>query len=150
MKAPSTKLSREFARRQLLAFAGAGLVSACGGGSTLGVGDRATGGRKVLYVVVDGLGPDYLHLSDTPNLDRMIREGNYREGSGVIPSVTNVNNASVATGSFPDEHGITTNYYFDRAQNQGVFMETPDFLLRPTILEKTTERGLKAGLISSK
>ena len=150
MKAPSTKLSREFARRQLLAFAGAGLVSACGGGSTLGVGDRATGGRKVLYVVVDGLGPDYLRLSDTPSLDRMIREGNYREGSGVIPSVTNVNNASVATGSFPDEHGITTNYYFDRAQGQGVFMETPDFLLRPTILEKTTERGLKAGLISSK
>jgi phosphonoacetate hydrolase len=100
--------------------------------------------------VVDGLGPDYLHLSDTPNLDRMIHEGNYREGSGVIPSVTNVNNASVATGSFPDEHGITSNYYFDRAQDQGVFMETSDFLLRPTILEKTTERGLKAGLISSK
>ena len=150
MKVPPTRLSRELARRQLLAFAGTGLVSACSGGSTLGVGDRATGGRKVLYVVVDGLGPDYLRLSDTPNLDRMIREGNYREGSGVIPSVTNVNNASVATGSFPDEHGITTNYYFDRSKNQGVFMETSDFLLRPTILEKTTERGLKAGLISSK
>ena len=100
MKVPSTKPSREFARRQLLAFAGAGLVSACGGGSSsLGVGDRATGGRKVLFVLVDGLGPDYLRLSDTPNLDRMIREGDYREGPGVIPSVTNVNNASVATGA---------------------------------------------------
>ena len=151
MKVPSTKLSHRLARRQLLAFAGAGLVSACGGGSSsLGVGDRATGGRKVLYVLVDGLGPDYLRLSETPNLDRMIREGDYREGPGVIPSVTNVNNASVATGSFPDQHGITSNYYFDRVRNQGVFMETPDFLLRPTILEKTTERGLKAGLISSK
>ena len=86
MKVPSTKLSRELARRRLLAFAGAGLVSSCGGGSSsLGVGDRASGGRKVLYVLVDGLGPDYLRLSDTPNLDRMIREGDYREGPGVIP-----------------------------------------------------------------
>ena len=42
MKAPSTKLSHELARRQLLAFAGAGLVSACGGGSALGVQEMAT------------------------------------------------------------------------------------------------------------
>ena len=69
-----------------------------------------------------------MRLSETPNLDRMIREGDYRDGPGVIPSVTSVNNAPVASGSFPDQHGITTNYYFDRARNQGVFMETPDFL----------------------
>lgn len=149
-KVRPTKRSSELTRRQLLASAGAGLASACSGVPSPGLGDRATGGRKVLFALVDGLGPDYLSISDTPNLDRMIREGSYREGPGVIPSVTNVNNASVATGSFPDEHGITTNYYYDRAQNQGVFMETPEFLLRPTILEKTTARGLKAGLISSK
>ena len=137
MKTHKTESICGLTRRQLLAVAGAGLASACGGGSSSpGVGDRSTGGRKVLFVLVDGLGPDYLRLSDTPNLDRMIREGDYREGPGVVPSVTNVNNASVATGSFPDEHGITSNYFFDRSQDKGVFMESPEFLLRPTILEK--------------
>jgi phosphonoacetate hydrolase len=106
--------------------------------------------RKVLFVSVDGLDPEYLHHSDVPNLRRMIRNGVYREGKAVIPSVTNVNNASIVTASFPKDHGITGNYYYDRATAKESYMETADFLLRPTIFELAKKRGMKSALVTSK
>ena len=57
--------------------------------------------RKVLIVLVDGFGPEYLAASDMPNLKRLISGGAFKIGEGVIPSVTNVNNASLVTASFP-------------------------------------------------
>ena len=65
--------------------------------------------RKVLIVCIDGFGPDYLALSPTPNLDRMIEQGCLNIGRSVIPSVTNVNNVSIITGTTPSIHGITSN-----------------------------------------
>ncbi len=72
------------------------------------------------------------------------------EGQSVIPSLTNVNNASVITASFPADHGITGNYYYDRRTGTGTFMESEEFLLRPTILEEARRRGLRAGFVTSK
>jgi phosphonoacetate hydrolase len=60
----------------------------------------------VLLILVDGLGPDYVAQSDMPNLRRLAAEGFYAMGKGILPSVTNVNNASVVTASFPEEHGV--------------------------------------------
>ena len=50
-------------------------------------------------------------------------------------SVTNVNNVSIATGTFPETHGITTNYHVDRATGTGEFIEDNRFLLAPTLFE---------------
>ena len=55
--------------------------------------------------------------------------------TAVIPSVTNVNNVSIATGTFPETHGITTNYHVDRATGKGEFIEDNRFLLAPTLFE---------------
>jgi phosphonoacetate hydrolase len=106
--------------------------------------------RKVLFICMDGCDPRYLELSDTPNLKRMMREGMYREGRSMMPSVTNVNNASIATMTFPREHGITANYYYDRATRQSTYMESPDFLLRPTIFSKARTLGYRTAFVSSK
>lgn len=83
---------------------------------------------KAPFVTVDGLGPEYLPRSDVPNLKRHAKRA-YVEGRSVIPSVTNVNNASIATASFPKEHGITGNYYYDRAAAKEYYMESAEFLL---------------------
>ena len=107
-------------------------------------------GRKVLFVTVDGFGPDYLQQSDMPNLKRMMAAGAYAEGMSVIPSVTNVNNASVVTGTFPDEHGITGNYYYDRVAGTGTFMESPEFLLRSTMFEEARRRRIRSAFVTSK
>ena len=107
-------------------------------------------GRKIVIVLVDGFGMDYLEASDMPNLKRIGKEGGLKAGRCVIPSVTNVNNASLVTGSFPIEHGITTNYHYDRRTKTSSEMESAEFLLKPTIFEKAKKFGLRTALVSSK
>ncbi len=111
---------------------------------------RAAARRKVLIILIDGFGPEYVERSDMPNLKRMNREGTFKIGKAVIPSVTNVNNASLVTGSFPSEHGVTTNFYYDRDTKKSVEMESSDFLLRPTVFERFGRIGWKTALVTSK
>jgi phosphonoacetate hydrolase len=106
--------------------------------------------RKILIILVDGFGPEYLEKSDMPNLKRLGREGGHKIGASVIPSVTNVNNASLVTASFPKDHGITTNYQYDRKTDRFSEMESSEFLLRPTIFEKARKLGLRTALVTSK
>lgn len=106
--------------------------------------------RKILIALLDGFGPEYLLRSDMPALKRMMASGFHKTGRGLLPSVTNVNNASLVTGTFPDEHGITTNFYYDLKTGTSAEMKSAEFLLRPTILEKAAARGWKTALVSSK
>jgi len=106
--------------------------------------------RKILIICVDGLGPDYLEATPTPNLDRMANEGSFIIGKSVIPSVTNVNNVSVITGVSPQIHGITSNYCLDRTTGKESYMESPDFLSCPTILERAKKKDLTTALLTSK
>ena len=106
--------------------------------------------RKVLFICVDGFGPDYLKQSDMPTMKRMVQAGTYVEGASIIPSVTNVNNASIVTASFPRDHGITGNYYYDRTTGKGTYMESAEFLLRPTIFERAKKRRIKTAFVTSK
>ena len=150
-----TERSQKPIARRAFLMGSAGGVLAAGSGKfapLLGLGPPAQWreDRKVLFITVDGFGTDYLQQSDMPNLKRMIEAGTYVEGRGMIPSLTNVNNASILTASFPEDHGITGNYYYDRNTGTGTFMESADFLLRPTIFEKARDRGIKTAFVSSK
>jgi phosphonoacetate hydrolase len=111
---------------------------------------RPAAKRKILMALFDGFGPEYLERSDMPVLKRIAAAGGSKTGQGMIPSVTNVNNASLVTGSFPDQHGITTNFYYDPRTGEAAEMKLPEFLLRPTLLEKATKLGWKTALVSSK
>ena len=92
--------------------------------------------RKVLIICIDAGGHDYLAASEIPNIRRLADAGFYRCANSVIPSVTNVNNVSIATGCFPTTHGITTNYHVDRETGRGEFIEDNRFLLAPTLFER--------------
>jgi len=104
----------------------------------------------MLVMLVDGFGPEYFEISEMPNLRRICREGAWKIGRSVIPSVTNVNNASLVTASFPDAHGITTNYWFDPKTGKFAEMESAEFLRRPTLFELARKRGLRTALVTSK
>jgi phosphonoacetate hydrolase len=108
----------------------------------------ASPARKILVVLMDGFGPEYLERSDMPNLKRMRAAGAFKIGRAVIPTVTNVNNASLVTGSFPSDHGITTNFYHDRKTGVSVEMESAEFLLRPTLFQHFGKRGWKTALVT--
>ena len=63
-----------------------------------------------LVCVFDGLRPDMVRPDWTPNLWRLRERGVWFTRSHcVFPSVTRVNSAALATGSFPGAHGIEGN-----------------------------------------
>jgi phosphonoacetate hydrolase len=106
--------------------------------------------RKILVTLWDGFGPEYLERSEMPNLKRLIASGFHKIADGVIPSVTNVNNTSLVTGCFPEDHGITTNFYFDPSTGESRPMEDSQFVLKPTIFERAARHGYKTAIISAK
>ena len=69
--------------------------------------------QRVIIIMMDGFGEDYYRASDMPTLNRMEREGIYAVVPGLMPSVTNVNNASIVTGVPPEKNGITGNVFLD-------------------------------------
>jgi len=103
-----------------------------------------------VVICLDGCGPEYLAAADTPNLDALARHGWRAEGCAVVPTVTNVNNVSIVTGAFPEAHGITSNYYFDRERGVEVYMESAEFLLAATVFERLSQRGIGSALLAAK
>jgi len=69
---------------------------------------------SVLLISLDGVRPDYLGRGDTPNLDRLAREGVQAQWmQSVYPSLTFPNHYSMVTGLYPDHHGIVHNTMHD-------------------------------------
>ena len=68
--------------------------------------DVLENGQRVIVAMIDGFGLDYLEASPMPRLRRMMDEGFFRPVSSVFPSITNVNNVSIACSAWPSEHGI--------------------------------------------
>lgn len=65
---------------------------------------------RTLLVMFDGLRPDYIRPETMPRLYAAIREGSYGNNHrSVYPTVTRVNAASYATGSYPAVHGLMEN-----------------------------------------
>src|SRR6202051_5387902 len=70
--------------------------------------------QRTVVIMFDGFGPEYLAQSDMPTLRKWQRDGLYKQVKGMVPTVTNANNSSICCGVFPNEHGITGNFYFDQ------------------------------------
>src|SRR5262249_32045577 len=61
----------------------------------------------VIVLVIDGLRPDSITPSVSPNLDRLKTKGVwYTQSHSVFPTVTRVNAASISTDTLPSRHGI--------------------------------------------
>jgi len=81
--------------------------------ATAGAANAQTSGNLQLVLVIDGLRPDSISAAETPNLERLRREGvNFQHTHAVFPTVTRVNSASLATGTYPARHGIMGNSIF--------------------------------------
>ena len=72
--------------------------------------DRMGQANLVLVLVVDGLRPDCINPTDTPNIYKLQREGvHFVNTHSVFPTVTRVNSASFPTGAYPSTHGLMSN-----------------------------------------
>jgi phosphonoacetate hydrolase len=106
--------------------------------------------QRLVVALVDGLGLDYYGKSPMPVLHQMAGEGFFRQVKAVAPTVTNVNNVSVCCGSWPDEHGISANSYFDRATGLPVYMNAADLIRTDTIFQQAKKLGVQSALLTSK
>jgi phosphonoacetate hydrolase len=106
--------------------------------------------QRTVVVMFDGFGPEYFAESRMPVLEQWKRDGLYKQVTGLMPSVTNINNASICCGTWPEVHGIVGNTYFDEQRGVEAYMESPDLLLAPTLFEYAARRGVKSALLSSK
>jgi phosphonoacetate hydrolase len=106
--------------------------------------------QRIVVVLVDGLGADYIAASRMPVLTNWQRKGIGKIVDDVMPSVTNPNNTSICCGVWPEKHGITGNFYFDEATGREEYMESADLVLAPTLFERARTAGVKSALLSSK
>jgi len=70
--------------------------------------------QTVLMIGLDGLNPALIKDWDAPNLKALAARGVQAEAMyPVMPSLTFVNFYSLATGLYPEHHGMVTNYPYD-------------------------------------
>jgi phosphonoacetate hydrolase len=118
------------------------------GFGSLGASDTKL--QRTVVVMFDGFGVDYFENSTVPTLRRWQKDGLYKRVKGVMPSVTNANNASICCGAYPQVHGITGNSYLDTVSGHEEYMEAANLLLAPTLFEHAAKRGVSSALLSSK
>ena len=86
-----------------------------------------------LLVVLDGLRPDYVIPRLMPRLNRLADDGvRFTKHHSVFPTVTRVNASSIATGAYPERHGLLGNaVFFPRVDAKaGLDTSNRDHLLR--------------------
>jgi phosphonoacetate hydrolase len=110
--------------------------------------------RPVVVVCIDGGDPEYLEggLADgiIPNIERFMGEGFYAVARGSMPSFTCPNNMSIVTGRPPSVHGISGNFYLDRATNVPVVMTSPELLRTHSVMAEFSRHGAKVVSITAK
>ncbi len=72
----------------------------------------------MIVLIMDGLRPDAITQKNMPNLFKLQQEGvKFTNSHASIPTVTRVNSASLASGSYPEAHGIMSNSIYLKEVN---------------------------------
>jgi alkaline phosphatase D len=112
-------------------------------------GASETPQRTVVVLLFDGFAPAVVDAFETPNLDRMRREGaatHHMEPP--FPTISLISGATISTGCWPEHHGIVTNLFLD--PERGVYDHDPDadWLTGCEHLQQAAERqGVRAAAI---
>jgi phosphonoacetate hydrolase len=111
--------------------------------------EKFNGGKRVVIIMMDGFGMSYFNNAPMPWLKGMVAKNFVKQVDALMPTVTNANNTSICTGTFPEVNGISGNFFLnDKGQEE--YMEDKSLVLAPTIFEKLKADGIKSALISSK
>jgi phosphonoacetate hydrolase len=79
-----------------------------------------------VVICYDGCDPRYISHGVLngllPNISRIISDGFFAVADAAMPTFTNPNNMSIVTGAPPKVHGISGNYYLDKATGREVMI----------------------------
>ena len=110
--------------------------------------------RPLVVVCIDGGDPAYIEhgvaAGIIPNVERYLREGFHAVAHGTMPSFTCPNNMSIVTGRPASVHGISGNFYLDRATNEPVVMTGPELLRVPSVMSELSRHGARVASITAK
>jgi predicted AlkP superfamily pyrophosphatase or phosphodiesterase len=120
-------------------------------------GEQPYAEKGVFVIAIDGLRPDMLAKAETPNLDRMAKNGasNFK-ALATIPTQTRVNFVTFPTGTHADKHGVVGSAYMNenwkyRSTDYPSAKEAQQDIPVPTVFEVLKqEKGLKTAYIASK
>ena len=103
-------------------FTASTLLAGCGGGgsgsnTTVATPITPPVATRTIIMVWDGLRPDDVNATDTPNLYAMRQAGvNFSDNHSTYPTFTMMNAASFATGGFPRNSGFYGNTFWTPPQ----------------------------------
>ena len=103
-----------------------------------------------VLVMIDGFDPEYLECSPMSTLRQLAKLGLMTEAKAMMPTVTNVNNVSLITASYPDSHGITSNYWLNREDGREYYMESGEFIKADNMFQEATRQGARSLLVTAK
>jgi phosphonoacetate hydrolase len=110
--------------------------------------------RPVVVVCIDGGDPEYFEhgfrTGIIPNIERFKNDGFYAVARGSMPSFTCPNNMSIVTGTEPEVHGISGNFYLDRATGEPVVMTGPELLRTRSVMAEFSRHGATVVSITAK
>ncbi|MFZ6863058.1 alkaline phosphatase family protein [Undibacterium sp. Ji67W] len=99
------------------------MLGGCGSSSTTPAATPVTPAitaTRTIIMVWDGLRPDSVNATDTPNLYGLRQSGaNFTDNHSTYPTFTMMNGSSFATGSFPKTSGFYGNTFWTPPQGTG-------------------------------
>ena len=108
----------------------------------------------VAVVCVDGGDPEYFAAARAagriPAVSRYMSAGFSAIAHCTIPSFTCPNNISIATGAPPKVHGISGNFYLDRATGEAVVMTGPELMRSRTVFDVLSKAGARTVVVTAK
>jgi predicted AlkP superfamily pyrophosphatase or phosphodiesterase len=101
----------------LATLAVSALLAGCAGSSSSSSNASSMAPTRTIIMVWDGLRPDSVNATDTPNLYAMRQTGaNFSDNHSTYPTFTMMNGSSFATGSFPKTSGFYGNTFWTPPQ----------------------------------
>jgi hypothetical protein len=106
---------------------------------------RAEAPPTVILISLDGVRADFLDGEELPALSRMAREGARAEALvPVFPSLTFPNHVSMATGTWPDRHGIVANHFLDRERGEFDYSNEASWIQAEPLWAAAERQGVRA------
>lgn len=110
--------------------------------------------RTTAVICYDGCDPAYIArgIADgiLPTMASFRSRGFLGEADAVVPTFTNPNNASLVTGAPPAVHGISGNYYLDRATGEERMITDARLMRCGTVLAGLADADVKVAAITAK
>ena len=103
---------------------------------------------RTVVICFDGCDPRYishgLSAGLLPNISKIMSEGFFAIADAAMPTFTNPNNMSIVTGAPPKVHGISGNYYLDKATGREVMITDASLVSSGTVLAALADAGIAA------